>query len=138
MQLESDLRHYEVVFILHPDQSEQLPTMIERYRHLIEESGGKIHRFEDWGRRPLAYPIQKVRKGHYALMNIECTPKIQSELENSFRFNDSILRNMILVCKKAETEPSAMMAKPKEDRYNKNPNPKNESHKSYSTDSPEN
>jgi len=119
MQAESGLRHYEVVFILHPDQSEQLPAMMERYRGLIEQSGGKIHRHEDWGRRPLAFSIQGVSKGHYTLMNIECSVKIKEELENLFRFNDAVLRNMVISRKKAETEPSPMMAKPKEDRHHK-------------------
>jgi small subunit ribosomal protein S6 len=90
------MRHYEVVFMVHPDQSEQVPAMIERYRATIESSGGKIHRLEDWGRRQLAYPIQKLAKAHYVLMNIECGTAELAELESAFRFNDAVLRNLII------------------------------------------
>ncbi len=107
--LQSDKRHYEVVFLVHPDQSEQLPGMLERYTAMIEQSGGAIHRREDWGRRPLAYSIQKIRKAHYILLNIECSPEIKSELANAFRFNDAIIRSLILKRESAVTEPSAMM-----------------------------
>lgn len=90
------MRHYEIVFLVHPDQSEQVPSMIERYRSMIEEKNGKIHRLEDWGRRQLAYPINKIHKAHYVLMNIECDGETRAEIESLFRFNDAILRNMIM------------------------------------------
>ncbi|MCY3884770.1 MAG: 30S ribosomal protein S6 [Gammaproteobacteria bacterium] len=100
------MRHYEIVFIVHPDQSEQVPGMIDRYRAMIEREGGAIHRCEDWGRRQLAYPIAKIHKGHYVLMNIEVPTSVLEELESAFRFNDAVLRNMILKRKAAETETS--------------------------------
>ena len=100
------MRHYEIVFIVHPDQSEQVPGMIERYRVMIEREGGAIHRCEDWGRRQLAYPIAKIHKGHYVLMNIEAPPSVLDELSSAFRFNDAVLRNLILSRKTAETETS--------------------------------
>lgn len=100
------MRHYEIVFIVHPDQSEQVPGMIDRYRAMIEREGGSIHRCEDWGRRQLAYPIAKIHKGHYVLMNIEAPSSVLEELESAFRFNDAVLRNMILKRKEAETETS--------------------------------
>ena len=102
------MRHYEIVFLVHPDQSEQVPAMIEKYRGGIEEKGGKIHRLEDWGRRQLAYPIQKLHKAHYVLMNVECDRESLDELENAFRFNDAVLRNLIITRKEAETEASPM------------------------------
>ena len=102
------MRHYEVVFLVHPDQSEQVPAMIERYRAIIQ-NGGKIHRLEDWGRRQMAYPINKVHKAHYVLMNIECNAEALTELKNAFRFNDAVLRNMIIARTGAVTEPSPMM-----------------------------
>ncbi len=102
------MRHYEIVFLVHPDQSEQVPAMIEKYRGGIEEKGGKVHRLEDWGRRQLAYPIQKLHKAHYVLMNIECDQEALDELENAFRFNDAVLRNLIITRKEAETEASPM------------------------------
>ncbi|MEJ2480527.1 MAG: 30S ribosomal protein S6 [Acidihalobacter sp.] len=102
------MRHYEVVFLVHPDQSEQVPAMVERYRSMIEGDGGKVHRLEDWGRRQLAYPINKVHKAHYVLMNLECGESALEELETAFRFNDAVLRNMIMRTKKAETEPSPL------------------------------
>lgn len=102
------MRHYEIVFLVHPDQSEQVPAMLEKYRGSIEEKGGKIHRLEDWGRRQLAYPIQKLHKAHYVLMNIECDREALDELENAFRFNDAVLRNLIITRKEAETDPSPM------------------------------
>ncbi len=102
------MRHYEVVFLVHPDQSEQVPAMIERYKGLIEENGGTIHRMEDWGRRKLAYLINKVHKAHYVLMNIECDQKTVEELQNLFYYNDAILRNMFIKRKEAITEPSVM------------------------------
>lgn len=109
------MRHYEVVFLVHPDQSEQVPAMIDRYRATIESGGGKIHRLEDWGRRQLAYPIQKLAKAHYVLMNIECgTPELE-ELESAFRFNDAVLRNLIISRKDAVTDTS-LLAKRGDDR----------------------
>jgi len=107
------MRHYEVVFIVHPDQSEQVPAMIERYRAQIEASGGNIHRLEDWGRRQLAYPIQKIHKAHYVLMNIECGKEALDELEHGFKFNDAILRHLTLSTKTAVTAPSPMMKEEK-------------------------
>ena len=109
------MRHYEVVFLVHPDQSEQVPSMIERYRSSIETSGGTIHRLEDWGRRQLAYPINKIPKAHYVLMNIECGKEIVEELENTFRFNDAVIRSMFLVRNDAVTEPSPLV-KQREER----------------------
>ena len=103
------MRHYEICFIVHPDQSEQVPAMIERYKALVVEQGGKIHRVEDWGRRPLAYPINKLVKAHYVLMNVECTHETLAEIENGFRFNDAVLRHLTIKMKKAETAPSPMM-----------------------------
>lgn len=102
------MRHYEVVFLVHPDQSEQVPGMVERYRSSIETSGGKVHRLEDWGRRQLAYPIQKIHKAHYILMNIECGQEALDELKSAFRFNDAVLRDMVIVMDEAITEPSPM------------------------------
>jgi small subunit ribosomal protein S6 len=103
------MRHYEIVFIVHPDQSEQVPAMIERYKTLVESQQGRIHRVEDWGRRQLAYPIQKVAKAHYVLMNIECGPATLGELEHGFRFNDAVLRHLTVAMRKAETAASPMM-----------------------------
>jgi small subunit ribosomal protein S6 len=100
------MRHYEIVFLVHPDQSAQVPAMVERYKSTIQEANGTIHRLEDWGRRHLAYPIKKIHKAHYVLMNIECDQETLSELESGFRFNDAILRSMTVVKKHAETEPS--------------------------------
>ena len=103
------MRHYEIVFLVHPDQSEQVPAMVERYRSMIINSSGKVHREEDWGRRQLEFPIKKIHKAHYVLMNIECSQEILDELESAFRFNDAVLRHLTLTCKSAETEKSAMM-----------------------------
>lgn len=108
------LRHYEIVFLVHPDQSEQVPSMINRYKTLINNGSGKVHRLEDWGRRPLSYPINKITKAHYILMNIECDDKTLKELTSSFRFNDAVIRNLVLRKKTAITEPSPML-KTKED-----------------------
>jgi small subunit ribosomal protein S6 len=102
------MRHYEIVFMVHPSQSEQVPAMVERYRASIEKSGGKIHRLEDWGRRQLAYSINKIHKAHYVLMNVECDQPTREELESAFRFNDAVLRNLILVRDAAVTEPSPL------------------------------
>ncbi len=107
------MRHYEVVFIVHPDQSEQVPAMIERYRTLITTSGGTMHRLEDWGRRQLAYPIQKIHKAHYVLMNIECSLEALAELEHGFKFNDAVLRHLTMSTKTAVTAPSPMMKEEK-------------------------
>jgi small subunit ribosomal protein S6 len=103
------VRHYEVVFLVHPDQSEQVPAMVERYRNMITGSGGAVHREEDWGRRQLEFPIKKIHKAHYALMNIECNNETLDELESAFRFNDAVLRHLTLSCKAAVTEKSALM-----------------------------
>ena len=103
------MRHYEIVFIVHPDQSEQVPAMVERYRGIIESAGGKINRHEDWGRRQLAYPIQKLAKAHYVLLNIECDQSVLDDLEHAFKFNDAVLRHLVVKMKKAETLPSPMM-----------------------------
>lgn len=103
------MRHYEVVFIVHPDQSEQVPAMTERYQTLVTGNGGKVHRTEDWGRRQLAYPIQKLVKAHYVCLNIECDQATLEELEHSFRYNDAILRNLIIQSKKAPASASIMM-----------------------------
>ena len=102
------MRHYEVVFLVHPDQSEQVPAMIERYKSLIETDGGAIHRLEDWGRRQLAYPINKIYKAHYICMNIECGQSVLDELEQTFRYNDAIIRNLVLKRDEAITEPSVL------------------------------
>jgi small subunit ribosomal protein S6 len=107
------MRHYEIVFIVHPDQSEQVPAMIERYRTLVTANHGHIHRLEDWGRRQLAYPIQKIHKAHYVLMNIECNQETLEELEHAFRFNDAVLRHLTVKTKAAVYGPSAMMKEEK-------------------------
>jgi small subunit ribosomal protein S6 len=101
--------HYEIVFIVHPDQSEQVPAMIDRYKSILSTHGGKVHRIEDWGRRQMAYMIDKLAKAHYVCMNIECDQKTLEELEHAFKFNDAVLRHLIVKMKKAETEPSIMM-----------------------------
>ena len=107
------MRHYEIVFIVHPDQSEQVPAMIERYRTMVSGPGGRIHRLEDWGRRQLAYPIQKVHKAHYVLMNIECGAATLTELEHAFKFNDPDLRPLIVAMDEAVATPSPMMKEEK-------------------------
>lgn len=107
------MRHYEIVFIVHPDQSEQVPAMVERYKSIVTSRGGQIHRLEDWGRRQMAYPIQKVHKAHYVLMNIECDGETLAELEHSFKFNDAVLRHLTIKMKKAVTTPSPMMKEEK-------------------------
>lgn len=104
-----NMRHYEVVFLVHPDQSEQVPAMVERYNNLITQHKGKIHRLEDWGRRPLAYPINKIMKAHYVLMNIECNQAAIDELSENFRYNDAVIRNMVLRVNRAITESSPIM-----------------------------
>lgn len=110
------MRHYEIVFLVHPDQSEQVPAMIERYRSIIEKDGGIIHRLEDWGRRQLAYPIHKVLKAHYVLMNIECDKNALDELNSAFRFNDAVIRNLVLTRKKADTESSPLARESEDDQ----------------------
>ncbi|AEE26359.1 30S ribosomal protein S6 [Francisella hispaniensis] len=103
------MKHYEVVLMIHPDQSDQLDAMLGKYRSIIEEKGGKIHRFEDWGRRQLAYPIEKLHKAHYVLFNIECPTESLEKLQESLRYNDAILRRLVIATKEAITEPSVMM-----------------------------
>jgi len=117
------MRHYEVIFMVHPDQSEQVPGMIERYRSLVESDGGTVHRLEDWGRRPLAYPIEKLHKAHYVLMNIECGQTILSELSQIFRFNDAVLRHMVVSMDHAETEPSVIWREAREERSSRDRRP---------------
>jgi small subunit ribosomal protein S6 len=107
------MRHYEIVFIVHPDQSEQVPGMIERYRQLVTSRNGVIHRLEDWGRRQLTFPIQKVHKAHYVLMNIECDQSTLDELEHAYKFNDAVVRHLIVNMTRAVTEPSPMMKEEK-------------------------
>jgi small subunit ribosomal protein S6 len=109
------MRHYEIVFLVHPDQSEQVPAMIERYRVIIEGKGGAIHRLEDWGRRQLAYPINKIHKAHYVLMNVECGKESLDELTSAFRFNDAVIRHLVIARDAAVTEPS-VLAKTKDER----------------------
>jgi small subunit ribosomal protein S6 len=109
------MRHYEIVFLVHPDQSEQTPAMVERYRSMIESKSGRIHRLEDWGRRQLAYPIQKVHKAHYVLMNVECDKETLDELTNAFRFNDAVIRHLVMAKKEAVAEASPM-AKARDER----------------------
>jgi small subunit ribosomal protein S6 len=107
------MRHYEIVFIVHPDQSEQVPGMIERYRQTVTGRSGKIHRLEDWGRRQLAYPIAKIHKAHYVLMNVECDGETLGELDHAFKFNDAVLRHLIVKMDDAVTAPSPMMKEEK-------------------------
>ena len=107
------MRHYEIVFIVHPDQSEQVPAMVERYKGDIAARNGIVHRLEDWGRRQLTYPLQKVHKAHYVLMNIECDQETVDELDHSFKFSDAVLRHLIVKMTKAVTEPSPMMKEEK-------------------------
>jgi len=107
------MRHYEVVFIVHPDQSEQVPAMVERYKTLVTGRNGQIHRLEDWGRRQMTYPIAKMHKAHYVLMNIECDRETLGELEHAFKFNDAVLRHLVVKMDKAHTTPSPMMREEK-------------------------
>ena len=107
------MRHYEVVFIVHPDQSEQVPAMVDRYRQMVTGRSGRIHRLEDWGRRQLAYPIDKIHKAHYVLMNIECDNETLTELEHAFKFNDAVLRHLTVLMPEAVTTPSPMMKEEK-------------------------
>ncbi len=111
------MRHYEIVLLIHPDQSEQVPAMLERYKGVITAGGGKVHRLEDWGRRQMAYLIQKLAKAHYLCINIECSKEVLAELETGFRFNDAVLRHLTVLKSKAETTPSVMMkSSDREDR----------------------
>jgi len=114
------MRHYEIVILVHPDQSEQVPGMVDRYRNMIESNGGSIHRLEDWGRRQLAYPINKVHKAHYVLMNIECDQNVRDDLESAFRFNDAVIRNLIMKRDEAITDMS-VLAKEKVEEAEKKP-----------------
>lgn len=114
------MRHYEIVFLVHPDQSEQVPAMIDRYKTTVETNGGKVHRLEDWGRRQLAYPINKIHKAHYVMMNVECDESARDEIETAFRFNDAVIRNLILKRDEAITDMSILAkAKSEEDAADK-------------------
>lgn len=110
------MRHYEIVFLVHPDQSEQVPAMVDRYRGIVEKGEGQVHRQEDWGRRQLAFPINKIHKAHYALMNVECGQETLEEIESAFRFNDAVLRYLVLSKKHAVTEPSPMLVEVEQER----------------------
>ncbi len=110
------MRHYEIVFLVHPDQSDQVPAMLKKYAGIISKDGGKIHREEDWGRRQLAYPINKIHKAHYILLNIECSLKVLDELSSNFKFNDAVIRNMIIQRKKAITENSSILTDEESDK----------------------
>ncbi|HBD22901.1 MAG TPA: 30S ribosomal protein S6 [Oceanospirillaceae bacterium] len=124
------MRHYEIVFLVHPDQSEQVPAMIERYKSAIEAGGGTVHRLEDWGRRHLAYPINNIHKAHYILMNVECTGEVLEELESNFRYNDAVIRNMVVRMKAAVTGDSPIKAaESREDRRRQERAPKAEAPK---------
>jgi small subunit ribosomal protein S6 len=112
------MRHYEIVFIVHPDQSEQVPAMVERYRQMVLGKNGQIHRLEDWGRRQLAYPIEKIHKAHYVLMNIECDGETLDELEHAFKFNDAVLRHLTIKMSGPVSAPSAMMREEKSKAIN--------------------
>ena len=103
------MRHYEIVFLVHPDQSEQVPAMVERYRGMVQESGGAVHRLEDWGRRQLAYPINNLHKAHYVMLNVECTGKALAELEDNFRYNDAVIRNLVIRRDEAVIDQSEML-----------------------------
>lgn len=113
------MRHYEIVFLVHPDQSEQVPGMVERYSASVKDAGGSVHRLEDWGRRQLAYSINKIHKAHYILMNVECTEEVLEELTTNFRYNDAVLRNMVIRTDEAITEESPIMKAEKESRERK-------------------
>lgn len=113
------MRHYEIVFLVHPDQSEQVPGMIERYTATVKDSGGAVHRLEDWGRRQLAYSINKIHKAHYVLMNVECGDQALEELTTNFRYNDAVLRNMVIRCDEAVTEESIIAKAEKESKERK-------------------
>jgi small subunit ribosomal protein S6 len=110
------MRHYEIVVMVHPDQSEQVPAMIERYKNMVESDGGKVHRMEDWGRRQLAYPVAKLHKAHYVLLNLECSDSVLRELESAFRFNDAVVRKLVVRKDAAETVQSPLFKAPEEDK----------------------
>ena len=110
------MRHYEIVFLVHPDQSEQVPAMVERYQGMVTSSGGSVHRTEDWGRRQLAHPINKVHKAHYVMINVECDSAVLSEITSAFKFNDAVLRHLVIARKKAITEPSPMAVAVEEEK----------------------
>ena len=116
------MRHYEIVFLVHPDQSDQVPAMLKKYAGIISKDGGKIHREEDWGRRQLAYPINKIHKAHYILLNIECSLKVLEELSSNFKFNDAVIRNMVIQRKKAITENSSILTDEESDKAQENKN----------------
>ena len=130
------MRHYEIVFLVHPDQSEQVAGMIDRYRNMIESNGGKVHRLEDWGRRQLAYPINKIYKAHYVLMNIECDQSVRDEIESAFRFNDAVIRNLIMKRDEAITEMS-VLAKEKAEEAERKPRAAEEEPSADSDNEPE-
>ena len=115
------MRHYEIVLVIHPDQSEQVPAMLERYKGIVTAAGGKVHRVEDWGRRQLAYMIQKLAKAHYVCLNIECSKETLAEIENGFRFNDAVLRHLTVSKAQAETAPSVMMKAVEREESRKSP-----------------
>jgi small subunit ribosomal protein S6 len=117
------MRHYEIVLLIHPDQSEQVPAMLERYKGIVTAAAGKVHRVEDWGRRQLAYQIQKLAKAHYVCLNLECTKETLAEIETGFRFNDAVLRHLTVVKAKAETNPSVMMKAVEKEEARKAPAP---------------
>lgn len=121
------MRHYEIVFLVHPDQSEQVPAMVDRYRGIVEKGEGQVHRQEDWGRRQLAFPINKIHKAHYALMNVECGQETLEEIESAFRFNDAVLRYLVLSKKHAVTEPSPMLVEVEQEREREQERAKEES-----------
>lgn len=131
------MRHYEIVFMVHPDQSEQVPAMIERYTSIVTEAGGQVHRLEDWGRRHLAYPINKLHKAHYVLMNVECTGEALAEIENIFRFNDAIIRNLVVRTSEAVTEASPMMKANEERGRRREERPRNDHDESRESESAE-
>jgi small subunit ribosomal protein S6 len=129
------MRHYEIIFMVHPDQSEQVGSMVERYTQSIEKDGGKIHRFEDWGRRQLAYPINKIHKAHYSLMNVEATQEAVDELTTNFRFNDAVMRNMVVRMDAAVTAESPIMKAEKESRERRSSRPERRDEPVESTES---
>ncbi len=132
------MRHYEIVFLVHPDQSEQVPGMIERYTTSVTDTGGQVHRLEDWGRRQMAYSINKIHKAHYVLMNVECTEEVLEELTTNFRYNDAVLRNMVLRVDEAVTEESPIMKAEKESRERKSNRPERREDVQSSSDADDN
>ena len=117
------MRHYEIVFLVHPDQSEQVPEMIERYSKLINDDGGTVHRLEDWGRRQLSYPIDKIHKAHYVLMNVEASQVVMDEMATNFRYNDAVLRNLVVRCDEAVAEESPILKAERDSRDRRPPRP---------------